>query len=398
MGRENYKIYSEGRIGSLVLKNRLVRSATCDYQAGEGGKVTSGERDIYRRLAEGGAGFIITGLMAVVPEGVGTKGQHCIYDDTCIPEIAKLASAVHETENQCRIMAQLCHPGRQVPHKVTAAECIGPSAVESPLLVRQAREMSQDDIKSMVAAFAEAILRVKQAGFDGVQLHAAHGYLLSSFLSPYTNHRTDSYGGDTRNRVRIIKEIVTLARDKAGDFPILVKCNCDDHIPGGISRDSFPELAVEIAGTGADALEISGGMWDCLVRTEEALGFVPVPIPESRVRIDSPDKQSYYYTYVKALRLPVPLILTGGHRNIEHMEKLIREGTVDFLSLSRPLICEPDLPERWLKGNGSDRSGCVSCNACLVLKDEFSCALQRHRLNRPEFEAGFSNGWREVFK
>ncbi len=398
MSRENYKVFSPAKISGLVLKNRFVRSATCDYKMAEDGSVTDIVLDIHRNLAKGGIGMIITGLMAVSPGGKGVSNQICIFDDKYIAEIAKIAEAVHTVDNNCAIIAQLCHPGRQLTHENTTAECVGPSSMSSPLLVKKARELSTREVEIIVTDFVDAIFRVKQAGFDGVQLHAAHGYLLSSFLSPYTNKRTDCYGGSVKKRAYIIDEIVGAARKKVGDFPILIKLNCDDHVAGGITKETFPELLKEIADTGVDAIEVSGGMWDSLVSTEEQLGFAPVPIPESRTHIDELDKQSYYYNYVRDLRLPIKLILVGGNRNIEQMELIIREGYVDFLSLSRPLIAEPNLPDRWLHGIGSENTHCVSCNACLLFKDEFGCAMKRFKLNRNEFETGYASGWRAVFK
>ncbi len=256
----------------------------------EDGSVTDIVLDIYRNLARGGIGMIITGLMAVSQKGKGVSGQICIYDDQCTVETAKIAETVHAVDNNCAVIAQLCH------------------------------------------------------------------------------------------------------------FPILIKLNCDDHITGGITKETFPEILKEITDTGVDAIEVSGGMWDCLVCTEDELGFAPVPIPESRTHIDEPDKQSYYYNYVRDLHLPIKLILVGGNRNIEQMESIIQEGHVDFLSLSRPLIAEPNLPDRWLHGIGSENAHCVSCNACLLFKDEFGCAMKRLKLNRKEFETGYANGWRAEFK
>jgi 2,4-dienoyl-CoA reductase-like NADH-dependent reductase (Old Yellow Enzyme family) len=221
---------------------------------------------------------------------------------------------------------------------------------------------------------------------------------LSSFLSPYTNKRTDSFGGSVKNRARIIKDIVTLARKEVGNFPILIKMNCDDHVVGGISKDNFPELIKEIELSGVDAIEISGGMWDCLARTEDELGFIPVPIPESRTKIDNPDKQSYYYNYVKNLKATVPLILVGGNRNVELMERLLHEGGIEFLSLARPLIAEPGLPNRWFNCIGKETTACVSCNACLAFKEECGCALTKKKIKREIFEEGFSQLWRESFK
>ena len=398
MSRNHYKVFSYGNISNLVLKNRLIRSATYESQMTTDGKTTDKMLRIYKDLAEGGTGMIITGLMAVTAGGKGNPDQTCIYSDEYIEEISKIAGVVHQIDSECVIIAQLCHSGRQILHHNDYAECVGPSAVASPLLVKQARELSTYEVQKVIKCFVDSISRVKKAGFDGAQLHAAHGYLLSSFLSPYTNRRTDRFGGSVKNRVSIIKDIVSQARKEVGSFPVLIKINCDDHVEGGISKDTFTELVKEIENTGVDAIEVSGGMWDCLVRSEKELGFFPVPIPESRTNINTAEKQSYYYDYVKNIRLSLPLILVGGHRNIERMENLLKEGKVDFLSLCRPLICEPDLPNRWLEGFGSENAACVSCNACLAFREEFCCALKKTGLEKDIFESRFSKGWRDFFK
>jgi 2,4-dienoyl-CoA reductase-like NADH-dependent reductase (Old Yellow Enzyme family) len=398
MSRETYKIFSEGRIANLVLKNRLVRSATCEYKMTRDGKTTGTILNIYKDLAAGGVGMIISSLMAVTLEGKGVADQICIYNDNYISEISKIADVVHETDSKCVIIAQLCHSGRQVTYDNGIAECVGPSQVESPILIKKARELTISEIEAIIESFVDSIIRVKKAGFDGAQLHAAHGYLLSSFLSPYTNRREDKYGGSVENRTRIIKDILALARKKVGDFPILIKINCEDHIIGGISKDSISELVKEIEASGVDAIEVSGGMWDCLMRSENELGFRPLPLPESRTRIDTPDKQSYYYEYVKGIKTKVPLILVGGNRNIELLENLIQEGNLDFISLSRPLIAEPGLPNRWHKGIGKETTACVSCNACVVFKEEYGCAFKRRKIKLEMFEERFSQVWKDSFK
>lgn len=398
MNRGAYKVFSPGRIAHLTLKNRLVRSATCEYKMTTDGKTTDTVLNIYRQLAQGGVGMIISSLMAVTPSGKGVSEQICIYSDEYIDEISKIAEAVHQTDSECVVIAQLCHAGRQIIYDNQDAECVGPSAVESPILVKKARELTADEIESIIGDFVEAIVRVKKAGFDGVQLHAAHGYLLSSFLSPYTNKRTDKFGGLVENRTRIISGIIDLARKKVGNFPILIKMNCDDHVKDGISKDSFPELVKEISLSGVDAIEVSGGVWDCLAQSEQDLGFIPVPIPESRTRIDSPDKQSYYYDYLLPIDTAMPIILVGGNRNIEMMEKLIHQGKVSFFALSRPLIAEPGLPNRWLQGVGNETTKCISCNACLVFREEYGCALRRKNFKREMFEERFTQAWRAAFK
>jgi 2,4-dienoyl-CoA reductase-like NADH-dependent reductase (Old Yellow Enzyme family) len=220
-------------------------------------------------------------------------------------------------------------------------------------------------VRAIAGCFVEAIAGLKAEGFDGVQFHAAHGGLLSCFLSPYSNRRRDAYGGSARNRARIIAESVAGARQRVGDFPILIKMNGTDYVEGGIDLDNLPELAGEIERAGVDAVEISGGMWDCLVRSEEELGFRPVPAPESHTHIRSPEKQSYFLPYAERLALGIPVILVGGNRDAERLEAIVQGGKVDFVSLCRPLICEPDLPNRWRAGRGDSAAACISCNSCL---------------------------------
>jgi 2,4-dienoyl-CoA reductase-like NADH-dependent reductase (Old Yellow Enzyme family) len=168
------------------------------------------------------------------------------------------------------------------------------------------------------------------------------------------------------DRVRIVREIVSKARDKVDDFPILIKVNCTDYLEGGIDFDNFPELALEVQRTGVDAIEVSGGTMDCLVRTEEELGFRPVPIAEAHTRIGRAQKQSYFLRYIEAVDLDVPVILVGGNRDIERLEGIVQEGHADYIGLCRPLISEPGLPNRWLEGRGSPGTDCISCNSCLL--------------------------------
>jgi 2,4-dienoyl-CoA reductase-like NADH-dependent reductase (Old Yellow Enzyme family) len=141
--------------------------------------------------------------------------------------------------------------------------------------------------------------------------------------------------------------------------------NCTDYVEGGTDIDTFPQLARQVEGAGVDAIEISGGMWDCLVRSEEQLGFRPVPAPESHTRIHTPQKQSYFLEYAERLEVQTPVILVGGNRDVERLEAIIQQGKVDLISLCRPLISEPHLPRRWLEGTGKSTADCISCNSCL---------------------------------
>lgn len=359
MRRDHYQVFSEGRIGPLTLPNRLVRSATWDPSILSRRKMTDEVVSLYREVALGGVGLIITGDISVVPEGALKEdplpsGAAC-YDDVRVEGFGRLPKVVHDAAPRCRIVAQLSadYPG------------VGPSDIPSPFTTERVRPLATEQVRAIAGCCVDAIAGVKEDGFDGVQFHAAHGGLLSRFLSPYSNRRDDEYGGSAENRARIIREIVCGAREQVGDWPILIKMNCTDYVEGGIDLQNFPELAREVEDAGVDAIEVSGGMWDCLVRPEAELGFRPVPSPESHTCIKRPEKQSYFLQYAESLGLAIPVILVGGNRDIERLEEIVCQRKADFVALCRPLLSEPDLPNRWLQGRGSSGTDCVSCNSCI---------------------------------
>jgi 2,4-dienoyl-CoA reductase-like NADH-dependent reductase (Old Yellow Enzyme family) len=314
---------------------------------------------LYSDLARGGVGLIITGDFQAIPGGWLDKPEPLSigdsYERVRVKGLSGLVKAVKTAAPDCKVISQISAHVRG----------FAPSAVQSPLTGRMSVRLSKKHIKIVVRCVINTIVGLKNEGFDGVQIHAAHGGMMSRFLSPYSNRREDEHGGSYENNARIIKEIVSGARIHVRDFPILIKMNCTDYIDGGIDEHSFPLLAKEIENCGVDAIEISGGMWDCLVRSEAELGFRPVPAPESHTGIHSPEKQSYFLKYVEALDLKAPLILSGGNRDIERVEGMVREKKVDFVSMCRPLISEPELPIRWREGLGSSGTDCISCNSCI---------------------------------
>jgi len=342
--RDDYLLYSSGRIGNLELKNRLVRSATeeCLTPAGE---VTDDYLELYRNLAAGGIGLIISGMMPPW-EPDAFPLQVYLFDDRYIEGLGRVSQAVHRADSQCKLVAQICHSGQ----RIVGPTRVGPSDIEWPGDQKDMRALSVAEIEELIDAFAQAIRRTKEAGWDGAELHGAHAYLLSTFLSPYTNRRTDDYGGSVRKRVRIVLEIVESARALVGDFPILIKVNSDDSGGGhgnvdGINRENFGELARELENAGVDALEVSGN--DCL--SQEAT---------------VPAEQSYFLGNLEDVDVNIPIILTGGNRSVELLEEIMQAGQPDFIGLARPLVREPDLPNRWLNREGYPESRCISCNEC----------------------------------
>ncbi len=397
--RKDSIVFTPARIGQLEIKNRLVRSATYETAATSKGEVSDFLVDLYRTLAKGGVGLIITGVAGVYSKALGYNLVIRADNDDFIASLRKIPQAVHEAAPDCRVMLQLYHPGRQVIHQEDAAKLVpvlppaflayiqkhpeimappkeaprvveptAPSAVYDAIFNRTPRALTPDEINEIIEAFAEGVRRAQEAGFDGVQVHAAHGYLLSSFLSPRTNERKDQYGGSTENRTRIIKDIYQRARRKVGDlFPILIKINTTDFLPGGIDLNEAVRVGKMLSEIGFAAIETSGGMWEALTRKKEELGWLPVLMAESRTGIKTQDQEAYFLPGAKALKekTNATVIAVGGFRSFSKVEEVLNSKAVDFVSMCRPLIRQPDLPVLWLSGEGPDKAECISCNACL---------------------------------
>jgi 2,4-dienoyl-CoA reductase-like NADH-dependent reductase (Old Yellow Enzyme family) len=363
--RTKSSAFEAKEIGGVIIKNRLVRSATYEHMASEDGRVTDELIKFYRTLAEGGVGLIITGAAYVQLSGKSVPGLTGIYRNDLIPGLRKIAETVHEHSDGCKVAIQLLHCGRQ---SFELENTIAPSAVFEPVVKKMPREMTIEEIEETIEAFAKAARRAQEAGFDAVQLHAAHGYLLSEFLSPYTNRRTDEYGGSTGNRTKIVEDIYKRIVENVGtDFPILIKINVDDFLEGGINLNESKKIAERLSKTGFAAIETSGCMWEVTTRSKEELGWTPAMLPESRINIRSKDKEAYFLPYAREISklIASPLILVGGIRSLDVIENILTEEIVDFVALCRPLIRQPDLPNKWLKKIGGLTADCISCNGCV---------------------------------
>lgn len=349
-------------IAGLTVKNRFVRSATNEGMAELDGTVTKGIGDMYEDLAREDVGLIITGYSYVDVKGQSDERQQGIYDDRSIEPYNEIVSRVHKYDS--RIFIQIVHGGRQSIAK-EGVPLLAPSAVEDPASGKVPVEMTEEDILDTIENFAEAARRSKEAGFDGVQIHCAHGFLLSSFISPYTNRRTDKWGGSVENRARIVTEIVKRIQENVGkDFPVIVKMNATDGFDVfsgkiGLDAPECVEIASLLEKAGVCAIEVSGGIFEA--------GSVM-----SQKAIDSEEKEAYFRRYSKMIRdtVKIPVILVGGIRTKAVMESMLR-GYADMVSLSRPFIAEPDLVVN-LKEGITDRVKCVSCNGCFRT-DGVSC-------------------------
>jgi 2,4-dienoyl-CoA reductase-like NADH-dependent reductase (Old Yellow Enzyme family) len=366
------KIFQPFPIGGLVLRNRFVRSATYDGSAERNGCVSAEQLKICSDLASGGVGLIITGITYVHPSGRISGFQNSLAKDDCIPSFRELTSKVHNFG--AKIAAQLFHAGIERVKFIKSKDqsALSPSRIEDDLLDPNSYQvMTEDHISTVVHAFGEAAVRARASGFDAVQIHAAHGYLLSQFLSPLTNRRTDSWGGSLENRLRIHLEIYRqIVASTGGDYPVMIKIGVQDGRPGGLSFEEGRQACRLLAESGYTALEISLGL--------RGKGYSK---SEFRTQITARDREAYFRPWCKEVRpkVNVPIMIVGGLRSFSLMEEIIETGDADLISLSRPLIREPQLITEWQR-DPAHKAKCVSCNKCfeaLIKREPFGCIQER---------------------
>ena len=345
-------LYDQVNIGTLELPNRFVRSATWEGMCDEHGRPTARLAELYRELALGGVGLIITGYTVVHPKGRQMAGAIGACSDSQIQVLSNLTAAVHGAGG--RLMAQLFHAGAQTSIRTLGEAPLGPSETESPFYSGVPRAMTTEEIDEVVASFGQSARRAMEAGFDGIQLHGAHGYLINQFLSPLTNIRTDRYGGSLKKRFRFLEEVFSSVREQVGpNFPVTIKLTGSDNLEGGLQIEDAVFFARSLQDLGIDAIEVSAG-------TSGSGDGVPV-----RKSINSEEKEGYNARFARLIReqVSVPVILVGGLRSFPVIKKLLDDQVADLFALSRPLIREPGLVNIWRKDPGH-RSTCISCNLC----------------------------------
>ncbi|MFP4033429.1 MAG: NADH:flavin oxidoreductase [Desulfococcaceae bacterium] len=347
-------LFEPATIGSLRLRNRFVRSATWEGMASAEGAATPELNRLMAELAKGEVGLVISGHAYVQRKGQAGPRQLGVYEDKLIPGLRDMADAVHE--NGGKIALQLAHAGCHAAVNLSGKEAVAPS----PWTGKnggEARELSPGEIEELARDFAAAAVRAQTAGFDAVQIHAAHGYLLSQFLSPHYNKRTDEFGGSLENRSRALLAVYRAVRRAVGnEFPVLVKINSQDFVEGQVFTPEEMIAASQVLSTeGIDAVEMSGGLVDSSPRLS----------PVRKGKIAAEKEEGYYRDTAEKFKemVDVPLILVGGIRSLSVARKLLEDEVADFIAMARPLIREPHLIRRWRMGD-ERRSGCKSDNLC----------------------------------
>lgn len=367
-------LFESVRIGNLEVKNRLMRSATCEWMCDADGRADQRLADFYATLAKGGVGLIVTGHAYVSRVGRASPGQIGIYEDSLGEALRPVAEAIHR--EGAKVVVQINHAGVQARPQLN--DGVLPKAVSSipmPHLESLPVELTDQEIQQLVRDYGQAARRVKEAGFDGVQLHAAHGYLISQFLSPFTNHRSDRWGGSFDNRLTFLRAVCEEVRAEVGsDFPMMVKLVTQDFVSGGLTPQDGVRIAGRLADFGVDAIEMSGGLEFGKVRNN------------SRLAVKERADEAYFLDTARRIRdaTDLPLMIVGGFRTPEVIERAVVDEGMDFVSLCRPLINDPELPGKWQDGS-DERAGCISCNLCLSRRDApLRCWHKHPKLNDSE--------------
>jgi 2,4-dienoyl-CoA reductase-like NADH-dependent reductase (Old Yellow Enzyme family) len=369
----------------------MVRSATHEGMADEHGFPTESLKKLYVRMAKGEAGAIITGFAGVRADGkCAEPGMSMIDDDRSLPHYKELTDAVHAFGTP--IILQIAHCGRQTRSKVTGFPTVAPSALRDGFFREDLPlALTAGGIEEIIDCFVSAIVRAKEAGFDGVQLHLAHGYLLSEFLSSHSNRRKDAWGGSTENKFRIVGQIFERAKERVGDFPILAKLNAHDSRKNGMRVKEAIEIARQLEKAGCAAIEVSCGTAEdglYFMRTKELpvdpiLEYMPqfkkmprllkaVAKPLARKLIRQPSPLVNYNVdaaiEIKAsVRIPVGVV--GGISDLADIKSIVEHNALDFASMSRAFIIEPDIVSKFKKG-AQTTSKCIKCGYCAVIGEE----------------------------
>ncbi|MFC1926665.1 FAD-dependent oxidoreductase [Chloroflexota bacterium] len=342
------RLFTPIRIGSMEVKNRLVYAPTGVMFENQDSTFSELDYDFYENLARGGVGMIIVGITAIDLAGRAGINVPGIWDDKFISGWKKLADLVHA--HGTRLVPQLHHAGRQTTSMV--GTIVAPSAIPCPMCKEMPKELTIDEIEGLEEKYAEAARRAKEAGCDAVEFHGAHGYLVAQFMSPYSNRRTDKYGGSLEGRLRFAVETIKRIKNRVGkDYPVTFRISGDEMVSGGINVEEACVIAAIIADAGADAISVSRGCY-------ETLSWV-VPSHSTPLMLNVPETAA-----IKKV-VKVPVITAGRIPDPQTAEEIIKAGKTDLVALARPLMADPEWPNKAAAGNFDDINPCIYCNHCL---------------------------------
>lgn len=343
-------LFEPYRLGTMELKNRIVMPPMATHFAGEDGSVNDRHIAYYLRRVRGGVGYITFEHTGILRQGRAFPNMALIDKDQHIPSFQKLVEAVHREGG--KIVIQINHAGRQTSSSFTGSPIVAPSPIPCPVRKEMPRELSIEEIQTIVEAFGSAARRVRETGADGVEIHMAHGYLVNQFLSPFSNRRTDEYGGSLERRMRMAVEVLRAVRNQVGpEFTVLCRLSADEYVEGGLTLEETKEIAKVLERNGADGLHISA----CIA----ASGYLNHPpyYAEEGVFV-------HLAQGIKSV-VSIPVITVGRIRTPALANKIIEEKKADLVSMGRALIADPDLPIKAYQGKTDEIIPCISCNRCI---------------------------------
>ncbi|NWF92716.1 MAG: FAD-dependent oxidoreductase [Syntrophaceae bacterium] len=355
-------LFSPFRIGNLEIKNRIVMPPMATHFAGPDG--TPNERHIayYLERVRGGVGYVTFEHTGVMKQGRAFPNMALIDSDQNIPSFKRLVDAVHRENG--KIVIQINHAGRQTSSSFTGSPIVAPSPIPCPVRNEMPQELSPDEIQKIIEAFALAAGRVQESGADGVEIHMAHGYLINQFLSPFSNRRTDEYGGDAERRMRMALEVLRAVRNRVGpDFTVLCRMSADEYVEDGLKLEDSKEIAKALERNGADGLHVSA-----CVAASGYLNHPPYYAPEGVF--------VHLAQGIKSV-VGIPVITVGRIRTPELANRILEENKADFVSMGRALIADPNLPAKAFQGKIEEITPCISCNRCVlsIRKGPLQCAV-----------------------
>lgn len=392
-------IFESAVVSGITVKNRIFRSATHDGLADVYGRPTDKLIKKYAYLAENNVGCIISGYAGVSENGMSPyPAMLKMHKDECIESYKKLTDAVHHYDTP--IIAQLAHCGRQTSSKAIGRQKTAPTAMRHLFYWDKAKELTEQEIYQIIDDFVSAAVRAKKAGFDGVQLHCGHGYLLHDFMSEYGNRRTDSWGGSLENRCKIVSLIIKGIKENTDNMPVWIKLSAADNRKNGMNIGDSVKIVQYLKNSGLDCVEVSCGSvedgmstmrskvmpMDAVFRYKEPCASFPKilkSISNKAANLVNPlikqpaPLENYNVGYAAEIKknVTIPVIAVGGIHKLDDMEDIVGTDKADFVSMCRPFICEPNLVTKLMNGS-QKQAKCIMCNYCgLVIEKESTKCL-----------------------